>query len=96
MFVFGFSTSKTELFDIYFEEFYPRTTSHELPNNLRIASEEIKRFKKSLEIGLRYSLVPSFPSTDKELAIPVKNYAKKVIEAFSSCPMLLDFFPCSK
>ena len=64
---FPFTISITEL------EYYYQKLNEELLNDLRQRIFESQEFKENLKIGCRRSLLNSFPSRNKDLAIAFEN-----------------------
>ena len=58
--------------------------------NRKLGLWEIRKYWEYHKNGRRQSLVPSFPSPNKNLVLVVKNYAKLDFKVFLSCPILLD------
>ena len=50
-----------------------------------------RKFRENLKIGREHSLVSSFPTKNRFLAIVIKNYEKTDMEIFCSCPIYLIF-----
>ena len=60
---------------------------HELPNNLRLGSLQIKIYWESLKYGYRNSLVSTALSINRCFVQEVKNYENTDIKAFGLVPL---------